>query len=218
MRYLTKINYKMSNSPLPTVTTDTIVENTIAEAPVSSDKLDFEMLKRLFYNDRPAFHDMLRSYVDRKLVNLYIGRYRYNSDFDGSQDYVARNFNIGFSLSLAEHTRHGFYVLRCIQPREDVKKYTYYSLWITPLQLQSSDVDEVTVSSILDSKFADYTFENISLDDTEWVFNEVQKAEIYTPVITASSAVAADDDDEFEPVVAYEPAEFDPCISEIYLH
>jgi Elongation factor 1 gamma, conserved domain len=112
---------------------------------------NLETCKRAFFaNEFKTFEDELKS----KPWCLYKAVYKFGSDKDGCPDYNARNLNSGFVQSLNGQAKYLFCAFRCVQPKEDEKKYEYPSLWI-------SNVADPDLKPLLGSFYDDFEWTRV---------------------------------------------------------
>jgi hypothetical protein len=111
---------------------------------------NLEGAKRAFVaGDYDAFENEL------KLSPYQYFRVSYNgsSDFDGSPDFVVKNFVTGLITELQEkYSKYFFNVYRCFQPSSDVKSFRFDSLWI---------VNTPELADLYGGRMADFTWQQI---------------------------------------------------------
>ena len=106
---------------------------------------NLEDIKRAFFNKE---YDQFEKLIKEHNLKYYSASYKYESDKDGVQEFIAKNLLNGFVRSLDNFRKYFIVAFRCY--KENDMKYSYQSLWI----LNSND----ELSSIIGSLYDDFIF------------------------------------------------------------
>jgi hypothetical protein len=124
---------------------------------------NLEDIKRAFFNKE---YDQFEKLIKEHNLKYYSASYKYESDKDGVQEFIAKNLLNGFVRSLDNFRKYFIVAFRCY--KENDMKYSYPSLWI----LNSND----ELSSIIGSLYDDFIFlEETNIDIFLQNFRKVDK-------------------------------------------
>ncbi len=128
---------------------------------------NLENAKRFFFNGN--FEEFQKE-IKSKPYKFYCVNYKYNSDFDGRMDFIARNFNRGFVQEFENIRKYFMIVFRCneVEP----KVYQFTSQWI----VNTND----TIETVIKSRYDDFDFQEITGEhDITTFMDNFKKTENY---------------------------------------
>jgi hypothetical protein len=118
---------------------------------------NMEDIKRAFCNGNyDEFEKLLKDHP----FKYFKGYYKYSSDKDGCQEYIARNLVKGFVRNFDDLRKYLFVCFRCYQTDEMKKLYSYPSLWIV------NTTDDL--KTVFGDLYEDFDFIEMS-NDSEFV-------------------------------------------------
>lgn len=112
---------------------------------------NMEELKRAFHNGE---YEEFDSQCKANNFKYFTANYKYSSDKDGAQEFIARNLVKGFVRNMEELRKYFFVCFRCNQTDTTNRTYTYHSMWI----LNSNE----PLKSVLGEMYQDFDFVEIS--------------------------------------------------------
>ena len=89
--------------------------------------VNMEDIKRAFCNKD---YDNFETLVQPHPFKYYYAQYKYESDKDGSPEFVAKNLQRGFVRNLEDYRKYLFVCFRCVLTDQEKKTYSYPSMWI----------------------------------------------------------------------------------------
>ena len=140
---------------------DEYTENTVSKF---STIMNMEKLKRALFNGE---FDVFSQSVQGSNLKLYDVKYKYDSENDGKQSYMAGNLLRGFVRNFDEYRKYFLIAFRCIIVDPDKLKYEYPSVWI----VNSLD----PINEIIGSFTDDFEFVEVNKTDQTEVKNYLQK-------------------------------------------
>ena len=106
---------------------------------------NMEDMKRAFFgDDLVTFEKIFKEQQENGNLKCYYGDYKRDSDYDGSQEFIARNLVRGFVKQFEDYRKYTMACFRCSVRGE--KQYHYSSMWLT-------NVKEPLVDLITDEDF-----------------------------------------------------------------
>lgn len=115
---------------------------------------NMEEIKRVFCNNDELNFELLSQAHPFKYYNV---TYKFASDKDGVQEFIAKNLVRGFVQSLDDYRKYLFVKFSCLLTDNKKKIYSYPSLWI----VNSSD----PLKNIIGSLYNDFDFEEVTNDN-----------------------------------------------------
>lgn len=112
---------------------------------------NMEDIKRAFCNKE---YETFESLVQAHEFKYYHVQYKYASDKDGAQEFVAKNLVRGFVRNLEDYRKYLFVGFRCVLTNPEIRTYSYPSLWI----VNSTD----PVANIIGSLYEDFEFVEVT--------------------------------------------------------
>lgn len=126
---------------------------------------NMEDLKRAFCNRQ---YDEFESLCKSNGFKYFTANYKYSSDKDGAQEFVARNLVKGFVRNMDDLRKYLFVCFRCHQTDQVNRIYSYPSMWI----FNSND----SLKLVLGDMYEDFNFVEVSnLDQVSNFLNQFRK-------------------------------------------
>lgn len=138
-----------------TVKKDDDDEETFEDVKVNFPTItNMEEIKRVFCNNDELNFELL---LQAHNFKYFSAKYKYESEKDGVQEFIAKNLVRGFVQSLDDYRKYLFVKFTCLLTDSENKIYSYPSLWI----VNSTE----PLENIIGTLYEDFEFVEVSNED-----------------------------------------------------